>query len=177
MPVGFKNGTDGGVQIAIDAVRAAGHPHSFLGVTEQGLAGIVSTRGNPNSHLILRGGQAGPNYDAASVQKVLGALRNAGLPPRVMIDTSHGNSEKDYRRQPLVARDIAAQVAQGEHGIIGLLMESFLVDGRQELADPARLVYGQSITDACMGWDMTVPVLQELAAAVRARRARTGGKT
>jgi len=173
MPVGFKNGTDGGVQIAIDAVRAAAHPHSFLGVTEHGLAGIVSTRGNADCHVILRGGQGGPNYDALSVQKVLAALRDAGLPPRLMIDTSHGNSEKDYRRQPLVAREIAAQVAQGERGIIGVLMESFLVDGRQDLRDPAQLVYGQSITDACMGWEMTVPVLRELAAAVRARRALT----
>jgi len=172
MPIGFKNGTDGGVQIAIDAVRAAAHPHSFLGVTERGLAGIVSTRGNADCHVILRGGQGGPNYDAASVQKVLASLRDAGLPPRVMIDTSHGNSEKDYRRQPVVAREIAAQVAQGERGIIGVLMESFLVDGRQDLRDPTKLVYGQSITDACMGWEMTVPVLRELAAAVRARRER-----
>jgi 3-deoxy-7-phosphoheptulonate synthase len=171
MPVGFKNGTDGGVQIAIDAVRAAAHPHSFLGVTEQGLAGIVSTRGNTDCHVILRGGQSGPNYDAASVGKVLAALRAAGVPARLMIDTSHGNSEKDYRRQPRVARDIAAQIGQGERGIIGVLMESFLVEGRQDLVDPARLVYGQSITDACLSWEMTVPVLQELAAAVRARRA------
>jgi 3-deoxy-7-phosphoheptulonate synthase len=170
MPVGFKNGTDGGVQIAIDAVRAAAHPHSFLGVTEQGLAGIVSTRGNPDCHVILRGGQSGPNYDAKSVQAALAGLRRAGLPARVMIDTSHGNSEKDYRRQAPVARDIAGQVAAGERGIIGVLMESFLVDGRQDLGDPSRLTYGQSITDACMGWDMTVPVLRELATAVRARR-------
>jgi len=171
MPVGFKNGTDGGVQIAIDAVRAAAHPHSFLGVTEQGLAGIVSTRGNVDCHVILRGGQSGPNYDAASVGTTLAALRAAGVPARLMIDTSHGNSEKDYRRQPRVAREIAAQVGQGERGIIGVLMESFLVEGRQDLSDPARLVYGQSITDACLSWEMTVPVLQELAAAVRARRA------
>ena len=171
MPVGFKNGTDGGIQIAIDAVRAAAHPHSFLGVTERGLAGIVSTRGNSDCHVILRGGQSGPNYDAGSVGKVLASLREAGLPPRLMIDTSHGNSEKDYRRQPLVAREIGAQVAQGERGIIGVLMESFLIDGRQDLVDPARLVYGQSITDACMGWEMTAPVLRELAAAVRERRA------
>jgi len=170
MPVGFKNGTDGGVQIAIDAVRAAAHPHRFLGVTEQGLAGIVSTRGNPDCHVILRGGQDGPNYDAAHVQKTLAALRDAGLPPRLMVDTSHGNSDKDYRRQPLVARDVAAQVAQGETGIIGLMMESFVVDGRQDLKDRKHLVYGQSITDACMGWDMTAPVLRELAAAVRTRR-------
>jgi 3-deoxy-7-phosphoheptulonate synthase len=170
MPVGFKNGTDGGVQIAVDALRAAAHRHSFLGVTEQGLAGIVVTRGNPDCHVILRGGQSGPNYDAISVRKTLAALQDAGLPQRLMIDTSHGNSEKDFRRQPLVARDVAGQVAQGEAGIIGLMMESFLVDGRQDLVDPSRLVYGQSITDACMGWQMTTPVLGELAQAVRARR-------
>jgi 3-deoxy-7-phosphoheptulonate synthase len=170
MPVGFKNGTDGGVQIAIDAVRAAAHPHRFIGVTEQGLAGIVSTAGNPDCHVILRGGTAGPNYDAISVRKTLSALGDAGLPPRVMIDASHGNSEKDHRRQPIVVREVAAQIAQGEAGILGMMMESFLIDGRQELGDPTRLVYGQSITDACMGWDASVPVLQELAAAVRARR-------
>ena len=170
MPVGFKNGTDGGVQIAIDAVRAAAHHHRFLGVTEQGLAGIVSTRGNPDCHVILRGGQDGPNYDAASVQKTLAALRDAALPARLMIDTSHGNSDKDHRRQPVVARDIAAQIAQGEAGVIGVMMESFLVDGRQDLKDRKHLVHGQSITDACLGWEMTVPVLRELAAAVRARR-------
>jgi 3-deoxy-7-phosphoheptulonate synthase len=171
MPVGFKNGTDGGVQIAIDALRAAAHPHRFLGVTEQGLAGIVSTRGNPDCHVILRGGSSGPNYDAISVQKTLAALRDAGLPPRLMIDASHGNSEKDHTRQALVVRDVAGQVAQGEAGIIGMMMESFLVEGRQELRDPRRLVYGQSITDACIGWETTVPVLHELAAAVRERRA------
>ena len=170
MPVGFKNGTDGGVQIAIDAIRAAAHPHRFIGVTEQGLAGIVSTAGNPDCHVILRGGAAGPNYDAIHVQKTLAALRDAGLPPRLMVDASHGNSEKDYRRQPLVVRDVAAQVAQGEAGIIGMMMESFLVDGRQDLTDPTKLVYGQSITDGCMGWEATVPVLRELAAAARARR-------
>jgi 3-deoxy-7-phosphoheptulonate synthase len=170
MPVGFKNGTDGGVQIAIDALHAAAHPHRFLGVTEQGLAGIVSTRGNPDCHVILRGGQDGPNYDALHVQKTLAALRDAKLPARLMVDTSHGNSEKDYTRQPVVARDVAGQVAQGESGVIGLMMESFLVDGRQELRDRTKLVHGQSITDGCMGWETTVPVLRELAAAVRARR-------
>jgi 3-deoxy-7-phosphoheptulonate synthase len=170
MPVGFKNGTDGGVQIAIDAVRAAAHPHRFLGVTEQGLAGIVATRGNPDCHVILRGGASGPNHDPISVQKTLSALRDAGVPPRIMIDASHGNSEKDYRRQPQVVREVAAQLAQGETGITGMMMESFLLNGRQDLRDPAQLVYGQSITDACMGWDMTVPVLHELAAGVRARR-------
>jgi 3-deoxy-7-phosphoheptulonate synthase len=171
MPVGFKNGTDGGVQIAIDAIRSSAHPHRFLGVTEQGLCAIVSTRGNPHCHAILRGGQSGPNYDAIHVQKTVAALRDAGLIPRVMIDTSHGNSEKDYRRQPIVARDIAGQLAQGETGIFGVMMESFLVDGRQDLVRPASLIYGQSVTDACMGWEMTVPVIRELAEAVRARRA------
>jgi 3-deoxy-7-phosphoheptulonate synthase len=170
MPVGFKNGTDGGVQIAIDAIRAAAHPHRFIGVTEQGLAGIVSTTGNSDCHVILRGGATGPNYDAIHVQKTLAALRDAGLPPRLMIDASHGNSEKDYRRQPVVVHDVATQVAQGEAGVIGMMMESFLVDGRQDLGDATRLVYGQSITDACMGWDVTVPVLHDLAAAVRSRR-------
>jgi 3-deoxy-7-phosphoheptulonate synthase len=170
MPVGFKNGTDGGVQIAVDAVRAAAHPHHFIGVTEQGLAGIVSTAGNPDCHVILRGGATGPNYDALHVQKTLAALRDAGLPPRVMIDASHGNSEKDYRRQPAVVHEVATQVAQGETGIIGMMMESFLLEGRQDLGDPARLVYGQSVTDACMSWETTVPVLRELATAVRVRR-------
>src|SRR6266705_4873453 len=170
MPVGFKNGTDGGVQIAIDAVRAARHPHQFLGVTEQGLCAIVATRGNSDCHVILRGGASGSNYDAVSVQKTTAALVDAGLPPRLMIDTSHGNSDKDYRRQPVAGRDIAEQVAHGEAAIFVVMMESFLVDGRQELKDPAALRYGQSITDACMGWEMTIPVLAELAGAVRARR-------
>ena len=171
MPVGFKNGTDGDVQIAIDAVRAGVHPHRFLGVTEQGLCAIVSTRGNPDCHVILRGGQSGPNYDSASVQKTAAALRAAGVVPRVMIDTSHGNSGKDYRRQPAVVRDITAQLADGEPAIFGVMMESFLEDGRQDIvADRAALRYGQSVTDACMGWDMTVPVLRELADAVRHRR-------
>jgi 3-deoxy-7-phosphoheptulonate synthase len=170
MPVGFKNGTEGGIQIAIDAVRAASHPHHFLGVTEQGLAGIVATRGNPDCHIILRGGASGPNSDASSVQKALSALRQAGVAPRLVVDLSHGNSGKDYRRQPLVAREVAAQMAAGERGIAGVMMESFIEEGRQDLRDPQQLVYGQSITDACLGWDATVPVLQELAAAVRSRR-------
>jgi len=170
MPVGFKNGTDGGVQIAIDACRAAAHPHNFLGVTEQGLAGIVATRGNTDCHVILRGGQTGPNYGTLSVQKTLAAMRDAGLPPRLMIDTSHGNSEKDYRRQPIVAREVASQIAQGEAGIIGLMMESFLIEGRQDLKDARTLVYGQSITDGCMSWETTRPVLEDLAAAARQRR-------
>jgi 3-deoxy-7-phosphoheptulonate synthase len=170
MPIGFKNGTDGGVQIAIDAVRAAAHPHRFLGVTEQGLAAIVSTAGNADCHVILRGGDSGPNYDAVSVQKAATAMRTAGVAARLMIDASHGNSSKDYRRQPVVVQDVATQVAEGEPAIVGMMMESFLVDGRQDLVDPGSLRYGQSITDACMGWDMTVPALAALADAVRARR-------
>ena len=170
VPVGFKNGTDGGTQVAMDALKAAAHPHSFIGVTEQGLAAIVTTRGNDETHIILRGGTSGPNYNAANVQGALDALDRAKMPRRLMIDTSHGNSGKDHAQQPLVAHEVAEQVAAGERGIIGVLLESFLVDGRQDLVDRDRLVYGQSITDACMGWDMTVPVLRELAASVRSRR-------
>ncbi len=177
MPVGFKNGTGGGVQMAIDAVRAAAHRHAFLGVTEQGLAGIVLTRGNPDCHIILRGGRTGPNYDRTHVQRTLAMLRDAGVDPRLMVDASHGNSERDYRRQPDVARAIAEQVAQGERGIVGVMLESFLVEGYQDLVSRDRLAYGQSITDACISWDMTVPVLRELAAAVRARRAARSAPT
>jgi 3-deoxy-7-phosphoheptulonate synthase len=142
-----------------------------MSVTEQGVAAIVVTRGNGDTHVILRGGRGGPNYDAESVQRVLASLRASDLPPRVMIDASHGNSGKDHRRQPLVATAIADQVAGGEPGIIGVMLESFLVDGRQDFTDRAALTPGQSITDACMGWDLTVPVLRELASAVRTRRA------
>jgi 3-deoxy-7-phosphoheptulonate synthase len=176
MPVGFKNSTGGGVQVAIDAVRSAAHPHSFLGVTEQGLVAIVETNGNSECHVILRGGHTGPNFDAAHVQRVSESLRGAGLPARVMVDCSHGNSSKDHRRQPVVAKALAEQLAAGEAAIFGIMMESFLVDGRQELKPGAELRYGQSITDACLGWDATVPVLHELAEAVRARRAARGSK-
>jgi 3-deoxy-7-phosphoheptulonate synthase len=174
MPVGFKNGTDGGVPIAVDAILAATQPHHFLGVTEHGLAGIVSTTGNRDCHLILRGGLSGSNYDADSVDRTLAALRAARLRQIVMIDTSHGNSGKDFRRQPAVAREVAAQVARGQAGIIGVMLESFLVEGRQNLTAGTPLVYGQSVTDACMSWEMAEPVLRELATAVRARRAQRG---
>lgn len=170
MPVGFKNGTGGGVRIAVDAVRAAAYPHSFLGVANQGLAAILTTSGNPDCHVILRGGRGGPNYDAESVANALAVLRDADLPPRVMVDASHANSGKDHRRQPLVARDLAAQIASGETGIVGVMLESFLVEGNQSLNGD--LVYGQSVTDACMGWETTVPVLRQLAEAVRERRGR-----
>ena len=175
MPVGFKNGTGGGIQMALDAIRAAGNPHSFLSVTEQGVAAIVTTRSNPDCHVVLRGGRTGPNYDSVNVQRTLDSLRTAGLPPRVMIDVSHDNSGKDYRRQPSIAQDVAAQIAAGEQGIIGVMMESFFIEGRQELTNKSELVYGQSITDSCMSWDTTVGVLQELAAAVRERRAKHKG--
>jgi 3-deoxy-7-phosphoheptulonate synthase len=170
MPIGFKNGTDGDVQIAIDAVRAGAHPHRFLGVTEQGLCAIVSTRGNTDCHVILRGGQSGPNYDAASVRKAAAALSDAKLPPRLMIDCSHGNSNKDHTRQVVVARDIATQISAGETAIFGVMMESFLVAGRQDLKTAATLRYGQSITDACLDWDTTRGVLADLAQAARDRR-------
>ena len=170
MPVGFKNGTGGGVQAAINAVRAADHPHSFLGVTDQGLAGIVTTSGNPDCHVILRGGESGPNYDATSVRETLTNLHQAGLPRRLMVDASHDNSGKDYRRQRLVAQDVSAQVAAGEIGIVGVMMESFLVEGNQTLSERAQLTYGQSITDSCMSWETTVQVLRGLATSVEARR-------
>src|SRR5207245_8047583 len=130
MPVGFKNGTEGGIQIAIDAVRAAAQPHHFIGVTEQGLAGIVSTRGNPDCHIILRGGTAGPNHDRDSVRKALAALRDARVAECLLIDASHGNSGKDYLRQPAVAGEIAAQIAEGERGLVGVMIESFIAEGR-----------------------------------------------
>ncbi len=170
MPVGFKNGTSGDVQIAVDAISAASYPHHFMSVTEQGHAAIVETRGNRDTHMILRGGRTGPNYDEACVESALAALRKANLPPMVMIDASHGNSNKDYRQQPDVARAVASQVADGQTGIIGVMLESFLVDGRQELDWSNGMTYGQSVTDSCMGWEMTLPVLEQLAEAVQARR-------
>jgi 3-deoxy-7-phosphoheptulonate synthase len=176
MPVGFKNGTDGSVQVAIDAVRAAREPHSFMGVTEQGLAAIVETGGNPSAHVVLRGGTPGPNHDAASVARALESLGKASLPAHVVIDLSHGNSQRDHRQQPAVAREVAAQIAGGESGIVGVMAESFLVEGRQD-ADGETLVYGQSITDACMGWETTEEVLRDVARAVRSRREATGARS
>lgn len=173
MPVGFKNGTGGGVQIAVDAVGASIHPHSFLGVTDQGLAGIVTTEGNPDCHIILRGGKDGPNYDAGNVAFTLDLLEKAGLPRRLMIDASHANSKKNYRNQPAVVSEVAGQIEEGQSSIVGVMMESFIEDGAQSLgADSEDLTYGQSITDSCMGWEMTVPTLRDLAAAVRKRRNR-----
>ena len=171
MPVGFKNGTDGNVQVAIDACRAAAARHRFFGVTPVGAAAVVTTAGNPDCHIILRGGRLGPNYQTQRVAKALEAVAACGLPPRLMIDASHGNSGKDHRRQPSVAEAVADQVAAGERGIIGLMLEGFLRSGQQDLTDPRQLTYGQSITDACMDIETTGSVLAGLAAAVRHRRA------
>ena len=168
MPIGFKNGTGGTVQIAIDAVRAAAYPHRFLGVTEQGLAAIVITRGNDECHVILRGGARGPNFDRANIAEVLSQLAASGVRERVMVDASHGNSERDHLRQLEVVSDLAAQIAEGQRGIVGVMVESFLVGGRQDLGD--RLVFGQSITDPCIGLDQTEGALNVLAQSVRARR-------
>jgi 3-deoxy-7-phosphoheptulonate synthase len=170
VPVGFKNGTDGNLQIAIDAVRASAHPHHFLSVTKEGLAAIVATRGNPDCHVILRGASGGPNYSAAHVAKASDALAHAALPAKVMVDCSHGNSAKDHLRQRAVSDDLAAQIAGGAHAIFGVMMESHLVGGRQNLKPGQPLTYGQSITDACLAWDDTVPCLRRLAEAVRQRR-------
>jgi 3-deoxy-7-phosphoheptulonate synthase len=172
MPVGIKNGTDGNVQVAVDAIRAAMHPHQFLSVTKQGLAAIVVTRGNDACHVILRGGHRRPNYQAEDVEAVAKSLRRAGLPARIMIDCSHGNSGKDHNRQPIVARDVAAQVAEGGVEVFGVMIESHLVGGRQDVKPGEVLTYGQSVTDACLAWDDTIPVLEELAKGARARRAR-----
>jgi 3-deoxy-7-phosphoheptulonate synthase len=172
MPVGFKNRTDGNVQVAVDAVRAAGVSHAFAGIDESGTPAILYTRGNEDSHVILRGGKGAPNYDAESVAQAIGLLRAASLPERVMIDLSHDNSGKDPERQPAVADAVAEQISAGQSAICGVMIESFLVAGRQDLDNPAHpdLVYGQSVTDGCIGWETTVDVLDTLAAAVRARR-------
>jgi 3-deoxy-7-phosphoheptulonate synthase len=168
-PVGFKNGTDGNTKIAIDAIKAASQPHHFLSVTKGGHSAIVSTVGNDDCHVILRGGKA-PNYDAASVDAACGLLEKSGLRQRIMIDASHANSNKDYRNQPKVLEDVSAQIEAGSHCIFGVMIESHLVDGRQDLVAGQPLAYGQSITDGCIGWESTVQVLERLALAVKNRR-------
>ena len=173
MPVGFKNGTSGAIDIAMEAVMAAGHPHTFLSVTKHGIAAIVHTRGNDACHVILRGGKAsGPNFQREAVDAIAGELGKKGLVPRVMVDASHGNSDKDHRKQPRVITNLAEQIAGGSEHVFGVMIESHLVAGRQDPKPGAALVYGQSITDACLGWEDTVPCLAELAEAVKARRAR-----
>ncbi|OQP35973.1 3-deoxy-7-phosphoheptulonate synthase AroG [Pantoea latae] len=168
-PVGFKNGTDGTIKVAIDAINAAGSPHCFLSVTKYGHSAIVETSGNADCHIILRGGKE-PNYSAQHVSAVKAGLEKAGLPPQVMIDFSHANSSKQYQKQLEVADDVAAQIAGGERGVIGVMIESHLVEGNQSLESGEPLVYGKSITDACIGWDDTDKVLRQLAAAVKQRR-------
>jgi 3-deoxy-7-phosphoheptulonate synthase len=170
MPIGFKNGTDGDVQVAVDACRAAAASHTFFGVTGAGAAAVVTTEGNPDTHVILRGGRSGPNYSSEHVTKALDLVSAAGLPRRIMVDASHGNSGKDHRKQMGVADSLAEQVTGGQHGVAGVMLESFLVAGRQEPGDPATLTYGQSVTDACMDIEMTASALDILAASVRARR-------
>jgi len=168
-PVGFKNGTDGDLQIAIDAIRSASRPHHFLSLTKAGHSAIFTTTGNPDCHIILRGGRQ-PNYDAASVDEAGHALEKAGLPPRLMVDCSHSNSGKQPARQLEVAADIGSQIRRGERRVFGVMLESHLVGGRQEVRPGEPLTYGQSITDACIAWDETTPVLKGLAEAVRERR-------
>ncbi len=170
MPVGFKNGTGGSVQIALDAIQSASNPHHFLSVTKQGVSAIVSTAGNNSCHLILRGGKKGPNYAKEHIDEAATMLREQGLPESVMVDCSHGNSLKDFRNQPLVAKDLAHQIANGCKVITSVMIESNLVEGNQKLGDPKALTTGQSITDACLGWEDTVSTLEVLADAVRARR-------
>jgi 3-deoxy-7-phosphoheptulonate synthase len=170
MPVGFKNRTDGNVQVAVDAVRAAAVPHAFAGIDVDGRPAILHTRGNTDCHVILRGGRQAPNYGAEPVAEALGLLHKAGLPERVMIDCSHDNSAKNPDQQPRVAGEIGAQLAAGSRAIAGVMIESFLVAGRQELGRPGELTYGQSITDGCIDLPTTVEVLDQLASAVRARR-------
>ncbi len=168
-PVGFKNGTDGNMKIAVDAIRSSSSPHHFLSVTKSGQAAIVSTAGNEDCHVILRGGKA-PNYDAASVDAASQEIAKAGLAPRLMVDFSHGNSSKQYQRQMVVCDDVAAQLAAGEERIMGVMIESHLVEGRQDLVPGQALTYGQSITDACIGWDDSLKTLHTLADAVKKRR-------
>ena len=170
-PVGFKNGTDGNVKIAIDAIKAAQSPHHFLSVTKAGHSAIVSTAGNEDCHVILRGGKE-PNYDATNVDKACREMAAAGVSAKVMVDFSHANSRKQYKLQTEVAKDVAAQLANGDERIFGIMCESNLVEGRQDLVTDKKLEHGLSVTDACIGWDDTLEVLQFLAEGVRSRRVK-----
>jgi 3-deoxy-7-phosphoheptulonate synthase len=169
-PVGFKNGTDGGVQMAADALIACASPHAFIGMTKMGVAAVFETEGNGDCHIILRGGTRGPNYEPADIDAACAILRKAGATERVMVDCSHANSGKDWRRQPQVARALARQLRGGEQRILGVMIESHLREGRQDLKPGASLAAGVSITDGCIGWEQTEEVLRELAGAVRERR-------
>ncbi len=169
MPVGFKNRTDGNIQVAVDAVRAAAAPHAFAGIDDAGAPAILHTTGNPDCHIILRGGHGTPNYHLPEVEDALVTLGVAGLPERLVIDASHDNSGKDPEKQFFAAGEIADQIADGNKAIVGVMLESFLVGGRQDLVPGERLTYGQSITDACMDWESTVSALERFASAVEAR--------
>jgi 3-deoxy-7-phosphoheptulonate synthase len=170
MPIGFKNRTDGDVQVAVDAVRAAAASHAFAGIDDNGIPAIHHTTGNPDGHVILRGGRGAPNYGPAEVEAALEKLRASGLPERLVIDASHDNSGKDPARQIVAAGEIGEQIAAGNTAIVGIMLESFIVEGKQSADGEGPLTYGQSITDACIAWEDTVSVLDELAASVRARR-------
>ena len=172
MPVGFKNGTGGSTQLAIDAVKAAKGAHHFLSVTKQGISAIVATTGNEACHIILRGSSLGINFDQGTVDNLGDKLKADGVPHRLMIDFSHGNSEKDHNKQPAVAAAVAAQLADGSDNIFGVMLESYLVEGRQDLVAGSKGTYGQSITDACISWETTEEVLDQLAEAVRLRRGK-----
>lgn len=163
-PVGFKNGTDGNIKVAVDAIGAAIRPHHFLSLRKEGNSAIFATRGNPDCHIILRGGKT-PNYDKKSVETAAEALRKAGLPDRIMIDFSHANSRKQPKLQLEVGKDVATQIASGERHIFGVMIESHLVEGRQDVEEGKNLTYGQSITDACLGWDDTEKLISQLAEA------------
>ena len=171
-PVGFKNGTSGNVDIAIDALLSAAHSHTFLGHTKHGQSAIFVTRGNPDTHIILRGGRGMVNYTAQAVGETSAKLTKAGLQPRIMIDFSHANFNKDYRRQAVVCHDVAGQIATGDRNIMGVMIESNLVAGAQKLEEGKPLIYGQSITDACIDWPETHKLLKELADSVRSRRGK-----
>jgi 3-deoxy-7-phosphoheptulonate synthase len=168
-PVGFKNATNGSMKVALDAIRSSSRPHHFLSVTKDGRSAIFSTKGNEDCHVILRGGSR-PNYDSESINIASDEMEAAGLKPRMMVDFSHANSRKKHERQLLVGRDVASQISRGDSRIMGAMIESFLVGGRQERDSTRELTYGQSITDACISWDESEPLLRELAAAVQQRR-------
>ncbi len=169
-PVGFKNGTDGSVKVAVDAVMSARHPHRFLSLTKDGQSAIFETTGNRDCHVILRGGSLGTNYDAGAVEAACAALAKAKLPQQLMIDFSHANSSKQHKRQVVVGHDVGSQIAGGDKRIIGVMIESHLVEGRQDIGPRDQMVYGQSVTDACINWDDTAELLRSLAGAVEQRR-------
>lgn len=172
MPVGFKNATDGSVKVAIDAIQAARHGHWFAGATKDGISAFIETTGNASCHLILRGGESGPNYQSESVQESANLLMSHGLKPQLMVDFSHANSSKNHLKQLEVGADIADQLSSPDSPIFGVMIESFIEEGRQDIKSDGTMIYGKSITDACLSWKQTVPLLQQLAHAVRTRRGR-----